>query len=137
MPDDAIEGVAEHSSRLQPSINLHAPITAFMFSCSGTGVLPRRDKGSGKPCAIEPHRILSPTRDLNQKPSGPQSRVVTSNHYTTTHHSVRAALSTWISQLILMRFPPSILASAPRFGLRPQLLIEELSNGFNKFFVKR
>ena len=29
MPDDATEGVAEHSSRLQPSINLHAPVTAF------------------------------------------------------------------------------------------------------------
>ena len=35
MPDVATEGVAEHSSRLQPSINLHAPVTAFMFSCSG------------------------------------------------------------------------------------------------------
>ena len=31
MPDDATEGVAEHSSMLQPSINLHAPVTAFMF----------------------------------------------------------------------------------------------------------
>ena len=30
MPDDATEGVAEHSSRLQPSINLHAPVTAFI-----------------------------------------------------------------------------------------------------------
>ena len=28
MPDDATEGVAEHNSRLQPSINLHAPVTA-------------------------------------------------------------------------------------------------------------
>ena len=27
MPDDATEGVAKHSSRLQPSINLHAPVT--------------------------------------------------------------------------------------------------------------
>ena len=36
MPQDATEGVAEHSSRLQPSINVHAPVTAFMFSCSGT-----------------------------------------------------------------------------------------------------
>ena len=36
MLDDATEGVAEHSARLQPSINLHAPVTAFMFSCSGT-----------------------------------------------------------------------------------------------------
>ena len=52
MPDDATEGVAEHSSRLQPSINLHAPVTALMFSCSGTNVLPWRDEGSGKPCAV-------------------------------------------------------------------------------------
>ena len=29
MPDDATEGVAEHSSRLQPSINLHTPVTAL------------------------------------------------------------------------------------------------------------
>ena len=36
IPDDATEGVAEHSSRLQPTINLHAPVTAFMLSCSGT-----------------------------------------------------------------------------------------------------
>ena len=40
MPDDVTEGVAEHSFlRLQPnqpSINLHALATAFMFSCSGT-----------------------------------------------------------------------------------------------------
>ena len=27
MSDDATEGVAEYSSRLQPSINLHAPVT--------------------------------------------------------------------------------------------------------------
>ena len=52
MPADATEGVAEHSSRLQPSINLHAPVSAFMFSCSGTDVLPRRDEGLGKPCAV-------------------------------------------------------------------------------------
>ena len=53
MPDDATEGVAEHSSRLQPSINLHAPVTALMFSCSGTQcILPRKDEGSGKPCAV-------------------------------------------------------------------------------------
>ena len=29
MPDDATEGVAELSSRLQPSINLYVPVTAF------------------------------------------------------------------------------------------------------------
>ena len=39
MPDDTTEIVAEHSVRLQPSISLHAPVTAFMLSCSGTDVL--------------------------------------------------------------------------------------------------
>ena len=53
MPDDTTEGVAEHSSRLQPSINLHTPVTPFMCRCSGTDVLPRRDEGSGKPCAVD------------------------------------------------------------------------------------
>ena len=52
MPADTIESVAEHRTRLQLSINLHAPVTAFMFSCSGTDVLPRREEGSGKPCAV-------------------------------------------------------------------------------------
>ena len=34
--------------------------------------------------SIEPHRILAPTRDLNQGPPGPLSRVVqSSSHYTT------------------------------------------------------
>ena len=40
MSADATEGVAKHSSRLQPSINLHASVTAFMFGSSGTDVLP-------------------------------------------------------------------------------------------------
>ena len=62
MSDDATEGVTEYISRLQPPINLHAPVTTFMFSCSGTDVRPRRDEGSGKrPVqSIEPHRILAP-----------------------------------------------------------------------------
>ena len=52
MPDDATEGVAKHSSRLQPLINSHAPVTAFMFSFSGTECTNPRDEGSGKPCAV-------------------------------------------------------------------------------------
>ena len=41
-------------------------------------VLPWRDEGSVSPVqSIEPHRILAPTRDLNQEPPGPESRVVT------------------------------------------------------------
>ena len=46
MPGDTTESVAEHSTRLQPSINLHAPVT-----CSAVvapNVLHRRDGGSGK-----------------------------------------------------------------------------------------
>ena len=53
MPADTNETVAEHSTRLQPSIKLHDPITAFMFSCSGTDVQPRWDEDSGKPCAAK------------------------------------------------------------------------------------
>ena len=37
--------------------------------------------------SIEPYRILAPTRDSNQEPPGPESRVVTTilplHHYTT------------------------------------------------------
>ena len=36
MSDDATEGVTKHSSRLQLSINWHALVMAFMFSCLGT-----------------------------------------------------------------------------------------------------
>ena len=36
MPEDSTDSVAELSSRQQPSISLHAPVTAFMISCSGT-----------------------------------------------------------------------------------------------------
>ena len=46
MPVETTEAVAEHSTRLQPSVNLHAPVTVFMFSCSGTNLLPRRPDGT-------------------------------------------------------------------------------------------
>ena len=84
MPDDATEGVAEHSflgcnhqSTCMPQLQ---PL------CSAAlvpNVLPRRNEGSGiHPVqSIEPHRILAPTRDSNQGPPG--SRVQSSNHYTT------------------------------------------------------
>ena len=54
MPDDAPEGVAKHSSRLQPSINLHAPVTAALV----LKILPRRDEGSGEPCASDRSLIV-------------------------------------------------------------------------------
>ena len=37
MEVDATEGVVEHSWLL-PHINLHVPVTAFMFGCSGSDV---------------------------------------------------------------------------------------------------
>ena len=49
MPDDVSESVAKHSSRQQPSINLHALFTTFMFSCFDTDVLPQMDEGSVSP----------------------------------------------------------------------------------------
>ena len=52
MPDDTTETVAKHSAMLQPSISLHTPVTAFMFSCPCADVLPRRVEGSGKPCSM-------------------------------------------------------------------------------------
>ena len=39
---------------------------------------PKRMKARVSPVqSIEPHRILAPTRDSNQEPPGPESRVVT------------------------------------------------------------
>ena len=63
---DATESMVEHSSKLQPTINLHAQVTTFIFSCSCTEILSWRDDGSGKPYAVvEPYRIYAFTRDLN------------------------------------------------------------------------
>ena len=74
MPDDATDGVAEHSSRLQPSTNLHVPITvALVPRYYPEGIKARVSSVH----SIEPHKILAPTRVLNQGPSGSQSRVVT------------------------------------------------------------
>ena len=63
MPDDVIEGVAELSSWLQPSVNLNSPVTAFMLNCYGNDVSPKRDDGSGKPCAVDCATISA--SDLN------------------------------------------------------------------------
>ena len=65
MPVDATEGVAEHSSRLQPSINFHAPVTAALH---GTDVLPRRMLVQA--CVVievlwASSYIIGPTQDSN------------------------------------------------------------------------
>ena len=76
MPANTTETVVEHSAGLQPSINLHAP--AFIFHCSGTNVLPRRDEGSGKPCAvIEALQYIGLHSGFE---------IISGDHYTTTAH---------------------------------------------------
>ena len=79
-----LEGVAEHSSRLQPSGHLHAPFTAFMCSCSGTDVLRRTDKGSGKSCAVI-EALLAPSQDSNTG-----GRIHSHKWSTTTLHTTSA-----------------------------------------------
>ena len=46
------EGVAEHSCRLQPSVNLNAQLQPSCSAALVPNVLPRRDEGSGMPCAV-------------------------------------------------------------------------------------
>ena len=89
IPDDATESVTKHSTKLQPTINLHAPVTIFVFSISGPEVLPQMDEGSGKPsavvpsAAIEPYSILAPTQVRTQtQVAGFEIR--SSNHFATT-----------------------------------------------------
>ena len=55
MPNDAIEGVAEHSSRLAGCNHQSICMPQLQPLCSAAMVpngLPRRDEGSGKPCAV-------------------------------------------------------------------------------------
>ena len=69
MPADTTETVAEHSARLQPSINLHAPVTASMFSCSGIKEpVPKKGKHRLAYC----NRFSYPF-DINRRQSPPQS----------------------------------------------------------------
>ena len=86
MPADTTETVAEHSARLQPSINLHAPVTAFMFGCSGTDVLPVGMKARVSPVQrSKPYNILAPLR-IQTRAAG--FKIISGDHYTTTAHVV-------------------------------------------------
>ena len=89
MPDDATEGVTKHSSRLQPSINLHAPDQFTAFLCSAALVPMYNSEGMKVQVSpvqsIKPQASLASTQVLNQGPSGPQSRY--SNHYILLLHT--------------------------------------------------
>ena len=90
MPDNVTEGVAEHSSRLQPSINLHAPVPIYSLYVQllwyRTNVLAQRDEEEnveelcreryegyehkGEPCAVAQ---ASYNVGTHSGPPGPQS----------------------------------------------------------------
>ena len=95
-PVDTTETVAEHSARLQPSINLHSPVTAFMFSCSGTQMYyPGGMKARVSPVQwSKPHSILAPLR-IQTRVAG--FRIISGDHYTTTTHLTLSMTSRRIS----------------------------------------
>ena len=68
MPADTTETVVQHSARLQPSINLHAPVTAFYVQLLWYPMYyPGGMKARVSPVQwSKPHSILVPTQDLNQ-----------------------------------------------------------------------
>ena len=58
MPDDATEGVVEHCFS---DCNLHAQLQPLCSAALVPNVLPRRDEGLGKPCAmIEASYYINP-----------------------------------------------------------------------------
>ena len=87
MPDDATEGVVEHSSRLQPSINLHAPVTAFMLQVIWyTMYYPEGMKARVMTCAvIEALIVYKPPLRTRTRAAG--FKIISGDHYTTTAHS--------------------------------------------------
>ena len=91
MPADTTETVAEHSARLQPSINLHAPVTTFMFSCSLWYPMyyPGGMKARVSPVQrSKPHSILAPTQDPN-----PGGRIQNHKQWPLHYH---CTLHTWM-----------------------------------------
>ena len=79
-----------NKTRLQPSINLHAPNTAFILFiiCSAAlvhNVLPRRDGGSGEHCAVTEasYSILAPCNQ-DSNPGGRGFKIISGDHYTTS-----------------------------------------------------
>ena len=102
MPDDATEGLAKHSYMLQTLINFHAPGTAFMFSCSGTDVLHRRDEGSGKALGSDRKLIVywPPLRILTWAAG---FKIISGDHYTTTALFSKTTSHVRVSGRILAR----------------------------------
>ena len=77
--------VAEHSSRLQPSINLHPPVTAFMFSCSGTQCTPGGWRLGSALCSDRSLIVYWPPLRIRTRAAG--FKIISGDHYTTTAHT--------------------------------------------------
>ena len=86
MPDDATEGGTEHSPRLQPSIDLHARVTAFIFSLLWYPVYyPERMKAPGKAlCSDRNVSVYWPPLRIRTRAAG--FKILSGDHYTTTAH---------------------------------------------------
>ena len=97
-PADTTEAVAEHSARLQPSINLHAPVTAFMISCSGTQCTTPEGWRLGWVLAVQwskPHSILAPTQDSN-----PGRRIQNHKRWPLHYHCTHTQMTTRAGSLV-------------------------------------
>ena len=102
MPDDhdTTEGVAEHSSKLQPSINLHTPSYSLYVQLLWYPMyrLPRKDECSGKPCAAKPYSILAPTRDSN-----PGGRIQNHKRWPLHYHcTLKVLIMTFMVWILLL-----------------------------------
>ena len=78
--------------------DLHAPVTAFMYSCSGTQcILPRRDEGSGKPMFSDRSLIVhKPPLRIRTRAAG--FKIISGDHYTTTKHAFKHILCVQCTQ---------------------------------------
>ena len=76
-----------YSSRLQPSIKLHAPVTTIMLSCcSGTYVLSRRNESLSKPCAeCSDRNLIVYWRPLRMRDRAAGFEIISGDHCCNTN----------------------------------------------------
>ena len=87
--------------RLQPSIKLHAPVTASMISYSGTNVLPPKDEGSDEGMKSPVQSTDNIVNYSGLVPGTSRSTVVSNHCATTTAASYYGSISILISIISL------------------------------------
>ena len=123
MPDDTTEGLAEHSSRLQPSINLHAPVTAALVP----NVLARRDEGLGKPCIVIEASVYWPPLRIRTWAAG--LKIISGDHYTTTALPLHTITGTYCNHIVIHKRLPH---KAANFHTPPLVHICPISEHLHK-----